>query len=210
MLKLNRNHSHLQEACNYLSSIDTTFKLIIDTYGYPPHWQRNQGFETLCQIIIEQQVSLESAKSCYLKLKKFLGDFSPINILNASDESLRNCSLSRQKASYLKALATAIHDKKVDIDSLADKEPCQIREELIQVKGIGHWTIDVYLIFCIQSPNIFPMGDIAVINTIKELWPIETKEDIHAYAKKWEPHLTTATFLLWHYYLCKRGRTVVY
>ena len=93
---------------------------------------------------------------------------------------------------------------------MAGKTPQQVREELIKIKGIGHWTVDIYLMLSLQAPDIIPLGDIAVINTIKELLDIHDKQEMENYVSKWSPHKSGATFLLWHYYLSKRNRKVVY
>jgi DNA-3-methyladenine glycosylase II len=96
------------------------------------------------------------------------------------------------------------------LDSLSQKSAQQVREELIRIKGIGNWTIDIYLMFCLQEPDLLPLGDIAVVNTIKELLNIQDKESMESYTIHWSPYRSYATFLLWHYYLKKRKRTIVY
>ena len=115
-----------------------------------------------------------------------------------------------QKTKYIKCLAEAILEKSIDLESLQHKTPEIVREELIKIKGIGNWTIDVYLMFSLNAPDILPLGDIAVINTIKELLDIHQKSEIEIYTQKWQPYRSMATFLLWHYYLQKRNRKVEY
>ena len=102
-----------------------------------------------------------------------------------------------------------IHNE-IDIERLAGKSSKQVREELIKIKGIGNWTIDVYLMFSLQATDIIPLGDIAMINTIKGLLNIHDKQKMENYVEKWSPHRSAATFLLWHYYVNKRNRKVVY
>lgn len=172
--------------------------------------KRPQGFETLVLLILEQQVSIDSAKATFLKLKAKEINFQPEFLLHISDEEYRNIGVSRQKTSYIKALSHSIINNEIDIESLATKSAQQVREELIKIKGIGNWTIDVYLMFSLQAPDIIPLGDIAVVNTIKELFNIHDKQEMENYAAKWSPYRSVATFLLWHYYLNKRNRTVVY
>ena len=118
--------------------------------------------------------------------------------------------VSRQKTSYIKALATALINKELDLDSLPSKTAAQVREELIKIKGIGNWTIDIYLMFCLQAPDLLPLGDIAVVNTIKELLDIHEKNAMEIHTIKWSPYRSYATYLLWHHYLNKRNRIVVY
>jgi DNA-3-methyladenine glycosylase II len=201
---------NMQNAVQYLSEKDTIFKLIIEKYGLPIIPKRPQGFETLVLLILEQQVSIDSAKATFLKLKTNNQDFSPESLLSLSDEEFRNLGVSRQKTSYIKALSHSIINNHIDLESFATKSSDQVREELIKIKGIGHWTIDVYLMFSLQAQDIIPLGDIAVVNTIKELLDIHNKQEMEVYVAKWSPYKSIATFLLWHYYLNKRNRKVVY
>ncbi|KIA82772.1 DNA-3-methyladenine glycosylase [Flavobacterium sp. AED] len=200
----------MQEAIEYLLEKDTIFKSIIEQYGMPTIPIRPQGFETLVLLILEQQVSIDSAKATFLKLKAKEKNFVPVALLDLSDEEFRNLGVSRQKTSYIKALSTAILNKDIDLESLPTKTAEQVRQELIKIKGIGNWTIDIYLMFCLQEPDLLPLGDIAVVNTIKELLEIHNKEDMEAHTIRWSPHRSVATYLLWHHYLNKRNRTVVY
>jgi DNA-3-methyladenine glycosylase II len=199
----------MNKSIDYLINRDPIFKKIIDLYGLPTIPFRPQGFETLALLILEQQVSIDSAKATYLKLKSNVNAFIPETLFGLNDDVFRKCGVSRQKTSYIKCLALAILDHQIDLISFQSKNASEIREELIKIKGIGNWTIDIYLMFSLQLPDIIPLGDIAVVNTIKELLGVE-KENMESHTKNWAPHRTMATFLLWHYYLKKRNRKVVY
>jgi DNA-3-methyladenine glycosylase II len=200
----------MQQAIEYLSEKDTIFKLIIEKYGLPTIPKRPQGFETLVLLILEQQVSIDSAKATFLKLREKIKIFEPSILVDLQDEEFRTLGVSRQKTSYIKALSVAILNKDIDLESLPTKTADQVRQELIKIKGIGNWTIDIYLMFCLQAPDLLPLGDIAVVNTIKELLDIHEKEAMEVHAVQWSPYRSYATFLLWHYYLNKRNRTIVY
>lgn len=200
----------MQEAIDYLLEKDAIFKSIIEQYGMPIIPKRPQGFETLVLLILEQQVSIDSAKATFLKIKATLKKVVPEILIHVSDAEFRNLGVSRQKTSYIKALATAILNKELDLESLPTKTAQQVREELIKIKGIGNWTIDIYLMFCLQSPDLLPLGDIAVVNTIKELLDIHDIDAMETHAIQWSPYRSYATYLLWHHYLKKRNRTVVY
>ena len=176
----------------------------------PPIPSRPQGFETLVLLILEQQVSVDSAKATFLKIKTKIPNFNPEDILLQSDEEFRNLGVSRQKTGYIKGLASAIINNEIDLESLASKPAETVREELIRLKGIGNWTIDVYLMFSLQAPDIIPLADIGVINAMKELLDIHTKEERAEYVTKWSPYRTAATYLLWHQYLKKRNRKIDY
>jgi DNA-3-methyladenine glycosylase II len=200
----------MKDALDYLFEQDVIFKMIIEKYGIPKIPKRPEGFETLVLLILEQQVSIDSAKATFLKLKAKERDFQPQALLNLSNEEFRGLGVSRQKTTYIKALSTAILNNDIDLESLRAKSAEEVREELIKIKGIGNWTIDVYLIFCLQNPDLLPLGDVAVVNTIRELFLVESKEEMAIYGIRWSPHRSLATFLLWHYYLEKRGRKVSY
>jgi DNA-3-methyladenine glycosylase II len=200
------NNQDMHEAVDYLTSKDEVLNKIIQQYGLPAIPSRPQGFETLCKLILEQQVSIESGRACYQKVEKFLHQVTPKTISNATLEELRSCSVSRQKSVYLQALAQAVLHKTLVLETLSAKQPEEVRAELIQIKGIGNWTIDVYLMFALQSPDIIPLGDVAVVNTIKELYDCEDKETMILLSKNWKPYRSMATYFLWHHYLSKRNK----
>jgi len=199
----------MQEAIDFLSAKNPVFQEIIAKYGLPQIPKRPQGFETLVLLILEQQVSIDSAKATFLKIKAHTV-CNPETLSILSKEEFRTLGVSRQKADYIKILAEAVLNKALDIDSLATKSAKQVREELIKLKGIGNWTIDIYLMFCLQEPDLIPLGDIAVVNTIKELFDIHDKQQMEIHAQQWSPYRSYATYLLWHYYLNKRNRKITY
>lgn len=195
----------MENAIAYLLKQDAIFEKISQQFGFPIQPKRPQGFQTLVLLILEQQVSVDSAKATFNKLKIVIPDFTPEKVVVFSDEDFRACGVSRQKTKYIKGLAEAILSKELDLQSLAFKDAEVVREELIKIKGIGNWTIDIYLMFCLESLDIIPLGDIAVVNTMKELLDIHTKEEMESYAQKWKPYRSVATYFLWHYYLEKEG-----
>jgi DNA-3-methyladenine glycosylase II len=200
----------MKEAIEYLSAVDPIFNIIIEKYGIPPVPKREEGLETLVLFILEQQVSIDSAKATFLRLRERIKIFEPTVLIDLSDDEFRTIGVSRQKTSYIKALSMAVISRDINLDSLSTKTVAQVREELIKIKGIGNWTIDVYLMFSLQAPDLLPLGDVAVVTTMKELLDINDKEAMQVYAEKWSPYRSFATFLLWHYYLKKRNRTIVY
>ena len=199
----------MQEAIDYLLNKNSIFQEIIEKYGLPTIPKRPQGFETLVLLILEQQVSIDSAKATFLKIKNHT-TCNPEKMSVLPDEEFRMLGVSRQKTKYIKILSEAVLNKALDIDGLAAKSAKEVREELIKLKGIGNWTIDIYLMFCLQEPDLIPLGDIAVINTIKELLNIHDKEEMEIHTEQWSPYRSYATYLLWHYYLNKRNRKITY
>ena len=200
----------MQKAIDYLTNLEPIFQKIIEEYGPPNIPSRPQGFETLVLLILEQQVSIDSAKATFLRIREKVTSILPENLLELSDEDFRAAGVSRQKTLYIKGLSQTIINKDIHLESLSGKTTEEVRSALIKIKGIGHWTIDVYLMFSLQAPDLIPLGDIAVINTIKELFNIHDKQEMENYVVQWSPYRSVATFLLWHYYLNKRNRTVVY
>lgn len=196
------NPEHIKQ----LTNAHNIFASINENYGTPPNWTRPQGFISLSKIILEQQVSVASANAHFLKLNTYLVEFTPSNILKLTDEEMRSCQISRQKTRYLWALSTAIINGELDLEELPKLNEKEIRKQLTSIKGIGDWTTDIYLMLCLQSKDIFPIGDIAVVNTVKELSDAKTKEEIILLAEKWKPFRSLAVYFLWHYYLNKRNR----
>ena len=196
----------MQESIPFLSQKDEVLKTIIADFGLPIIQKREEGFASMCHIILEQQVSIASAKAAYEKLVNLVGIVDPFTIYNATDEAVRTCGISRQKTLYLKDLAQRVISKELDFSSLPMKSEQQIRNELIQIKGVGNWSIDVYLMFCMQSQDIIPLGDIAIKNTLVELYNCQSDEEMLAISSNWKPFRTVASFIIWHYYLKKRGK----
>ncbi|HBS52373.1 MAG TPA: DNA-3-methyladenine glycosylase 2 family protein [Flavobacterium sp.] len=196
----------MDEALLVLTQKDEVLKGIISEFGFPIIQKREEGFASMCHIILEQQVSIASAKAAYDKLVNLVGKIDPTTIYNATDQDLRNCGISRQKTLYLKDVAQRVIRKELSFSSLPMKTEQQIRNELIQIKGVGNWSIDVYLMFCMQSQDIIPLGDIAIKNTLIELYNCQSEEEILAVSSNWKPYRTLASFIIWHYYLKKRGK----
>lgn len=198
--------------CATLAKQDADLHSIIHQYGYPPMWKRNATFETLVHIILEQQVSLASALAALNKLKEKIGEITPDKLLLLSDEELKACYFSRQKIIYTKHLANEIISGQLNLEDVSLMDNDAVRRELIKIKGIGNWTVDVYLMMVLQRSNLFPLGDVALMKSIKETkqLPKETsKEAIAMIAEKWKPHQTIAAFILWHGYLCKRKQRIL-
>lgn len=207
-MHLTFNSQNFHSICDKLAKDDNHLRSVISRYGYPPMWTRNASFQTLIHIILEQQVSLASARAALNKLKERIGTITPKKLLTLSDEELKACYFSRQKTVYARCLGNAIVSKQIVLKTLSDLEDAEIRRQLKAIKGIGDWTVDVYLLFALQRTDIFPLGDLAMVNALKEViqLPKETKqEDLLKLAERWKPYRSIATMLFWHYYIEKRG-----
>jgi DNA-3-methyladenine glycosylase II len=193
--------------CDAVAERDPDLNSILQIHGYPPMWTRSNSFATLIHIILEQQVSLASAKAALNKLKQRLARITPERLLALSDEELRACYFSRQKIVYARHLAEMILSGKINLKKNKHSSDDEIRLQLKQVRGIGDWTTDVYLLFVLQRHDIFPVGDLALVNAFKEVKKLNnaTREDILKKAQEWRPYRSIATFLLWHYYIQTRN-----
>lgn len=193
-----------------LIKIDPDFQKIVDQYGYSPFYKRETGYNTLLWIILEQQVSLDSAKATYFKLVDRLdGDLNPASFLTLNDEELKAAGFSRQKTRYGRELSSAILNKTLDLDRLEQMPDDEVRDELIKIKGIGPWTANIYLLMALARQDIWPAGDIALEEGIKRLKGLEKrpkKDDFVAWGEQWRPWRSVAAHLLWHYYLSLLGR----
>ena len=201
----NQDNFHL--LCNGLAKKDKELHSIIKKFGCPPVWTRKPNFQTLIHIILEQQVSLASARAALNKLREKLGMITPKKLLELTDEELKACYFSRQKTIYARCLAEAIISKQIQLKKFSDLGDAEIRQQLKMIKGIGDWTVDVYLLFALQRTDVFPLGDLAMVNALKEIkqLPKETKQDhILKLAEQWRPYRSIATMLLWHYYIQTR------
>jgi len=199
---------NFQQLCNALAHKDAHLKKIIHEHSYPPMWRRPASFETLIHIILEQQVSLASAKAALEKLRGKIKKITPEKLLALTDEELRACYFSRQKTGYARHLAEALVSGKLNLKKLSVAPDDDIRKALKQIKGIGDWTVDVYLLFVLQRSDIFPLGDLAMVNALKEIKQLPkqaAKEELLALAEVWRPHRSIATMLLWHHYIKTRN-----
>lgn len=196
----------MKQALDYLSKKDKILQSILENSGNPIIQKREEGFAAMCHIILEQQVSIASAFACYKKIENYFGEITPTIIFNCKDEELRGSGVSRQKITYLKDLAAKVLNNQLQFETFSTKSEEQIRSELITIKGVGNWSIEVYLMFCLQSPDVIPLGDIAIKNTIKELYDFHTIEEMQDLTNTWKPYRTLASFILWHHYLKKRNK----
>lgn len=185
------------------------FAQLRDKYKYPGPSIRPRGFATLLLIILEQQVSLASARSVFDKLLTAQPKLTPKTFLKWRDDELRGFGYSRQKTRYSRLLAEAILDGSFDFEALADLSDDEARNYLMQLKGIGPWTADVYLMMAEGRQDFFPAGDLALQLAYKEQLGLDAKPDsktLAAHAEAWQPYRSAAARWLWHGYLVDRGK----
>jgi DNA-3-methyladenine glycosylase II len=174
-------------------------------------WTRPASFQTLVLTILEQQVSLASAYAAYQKLRDRIGVVTPKKLLALTDEEMRACYFTRQKMGYARGLAQAIIKRKLVLKRLHALPDDEVRVILKQHKGIGDWTVDVFLMHALRRTDLFPLGDIALVNSLKHVMQLPahtTREELMVIAEPWKPFRTIASMILWHAYI-KRKRIVL-
>ena len=198
----------LKRAALALSNEHPIFARVHDLYGPPPLWDREPGFATLLQIILEQQVSLASAKACYDKLETRLGNVTPENVLTLYDTEMKRVGFSRQKTAYARHLAEALIAKHIDLDALHELPDAEVKAELMKLKGVGEWTSDIYLLMALLRPDVMPKGDVALHTAYHKVSgePKPSSDEFLVIAEQWRPYRSVAARLLWHFYLSERRK----
>lgn len=189
---------------NYLCGQDYDLAYVIDKHGNPPFWQREPGFSTLVYIILEQQVSLASARAAYDKLCVAVDPLNPSGFLALNDTALKSIGFSRQKTSYCRGLSTAIRRGELDLPQLEMMDDATARAELTKLKGIGPWTANIYLLMALRRADIWPTNDLALVVAMQNLKKLDHRPDGHEMrelSNPWRPWRAVAARILWHYYL---------
>jgi DNA-3-methyladenine glycosylase II len=201
------NNQTLAEAAQQLARRDRHLSAILQTHGHPPLWRRPATFTTLVRIILEQQVSLKSADAMFRKLKRSILPFKPERVLQLGPNHLRTLGVTRQKTAYLINISTVIVDGTLDLRQLWRLSDAEVKHALIQIKGLGSWSADVYLLMAMCRADIWPAGDLALAVAVQELNQLKrrpTFAELEEFAEKWRPYRAVAARMLWQYYL---GRT---
>ncbi len=194
----------LLAAVEELASRDEDLAEVRLRLGPPPLWARRPGFSALVRIILEQQVSLASARAAFARLRAAVDRLTPGAFLALDDRSLRAIGFSRQKAGYCRELAAAIVDGRLRLALLAQVDDRGVRERLTALRGIGRWTADIYLLMALGRPDVWPRGDLALaraVQRIKRLERLPTDDQLMALAAGWRPWRAVAARMLWHDYL---------
>ena len=194
----------LARAVRSLSRRDPDLARVVKKHGPPPMWAREAGFSTLLHIILEQQVSLASARAAHTKLLDIASPLTPQGFLKLDDATLKAVGFSRQKASYGRILARSILERELDLEGLTSMNDADVRSELVKIKGIGRWTADIYLLMVLLRPDIWPSGDLALAvaaQNLKRLKTRPTPDQLDRLALGWSPWRAVAARILWHHYL---------
>ncbi len=194
-----------------LASSDVHLGRVVDDHGHPRRFSRPASFQTLILLILEQQVSLDSARAAYDRLDELIPGVDAAALVDLSDQQLRDVGFSRQKTRYARELAERVLDGRLDLTELTSLADDEARSKLTAVPGIGPWTADVFLMSSLGRPDVWPIGDRALqVATAEalELAAVPDPTDLAEIGDRWRPHRTFAAQILWHGYLSRRNRTI--
>lgn len=198
----------MQGAVHELADRDTDLGAIVSRYGAPPLWARRPGFATLVRIILEQQVSLAAAKTMYERLRGTIGVMEPHALHALGIDGMRALGFTRQKSSYCLGLADAICSGQLDLRAVSRADDAIGRDMLLQLRGIGRWSVDVYYLMALRRPDVWPHGDLALADAVHRVKGLPGRPDyvsLTGFAARWAPWRSVAARMLWHHYLSVRA-----
>jgi len=199
----------LAAAARDLAARDPKLAEILLAHGEPPMWRRTAGFPTLVHIILEQQVSLRSGRAMFDRLNASIHPFEPEFFIRKGESYLRGLGVTRQKAAYLIHLSSLIVRGELSLAKLSRMNDEKARTALMQVKGIGLWSADVYLLMAMRRADVWPSGDLALAVAAKDLFGLKQRpspNELEVLAQEWRPLRAVAARMLWQYYLAKKAK----
>jgi DNA-3-methyladenine glycosylase II len=198
-----RTKQSIRAAVEALAEREPAFAKVVKQHGMPEPRNSNRGVETLMRTIVGQQVSVAAARSMWSKLETAFGSPPDLQLLlAANDEELRAAGMSRQKSGYLRSLAELVISGDLDLENLPKDDEAAI-DLLTQIKGIGRWSAEIYLLFAEGRADVFPAGDLAVLIEIGRLMGLADKpseKQLRELAEAWRPYRGAAAVIAWHSY----------
>jgi DNA-3-methyladenine glycosylase II len=205
-LQVPLNDESLARAAKYLAKRDRELASILKAVGPPPLWGRRAGFSTLVNIILEQQVSLASAASMFARMKQNIIPFHARRMIELGEGHLKSLGLTRQKTAYCLDLAQSLTHKRLRLSRLSRMSDADAKAALMEIKGFGSWSADVYLLMVLLRADIFPATDLALITAVTKLKQLRSRPTPNQFlemAELWRPYRSVAARMLWQYYLAK-------
>ena len=197
----------LSDAATFLATRDRDLAEILAKHDRPPLWARRPGFATLVRIILEQQVSLASARAIFARLTAGVAPFTPEQVCAVGEPYLRSLGLTRQKATYCLELARTMTSGELNLVALSRMDDQEAKTQLMRVKGVGSWTADIYLLMALRRPDVWPSGDLALAQSVARVKRLRTypgPEKLEKIAEAWRPFRSVAARMLWQHYLARR------
>lgn len=201
-MRLTRNT--LLEAVAGLARRDAGLRAVVERFGAPPAFRRRGGYATLVLLILEQQVSLGSARAAFRRLAAAAGEVTPERVGRLPDRRFREAGVSRQKTGYIRHLGQCVADGTLRVDRLGRLPDDDVRLLLTRVRGVGPWTADVYLLMCLMRPDVWPAGDVALQAAAHEVLGLPARPgagELAGIGERWRPWRSVAARILWHHYL---------
>ena len=201
-IKIIRSKTDIQTGLKNLKKIDPRLTKISKRAGDVPLRLRNGGFESLCQIVVSQQLSVASADAIWSRLNTIVNPFTVEKLEHITDDKIAEAGLSRPKIKTVRAIANAQNDG-LDLVKIANLPPAKAHDTLCQIWGIGRWSADIYLLFCAGHPDIFPSGDVALQHAVRHAFDLPKKptpEELDKISEIWTPWRGVAARLFWSYY----------
>jgi DNA-3-methyladenine glycosylase II len=196
----------LAAATEALAARDRDLARVYQAYGTPPMWGRSPGFPTLLRIVLEQQVSLVSARAMFERLKSNIEPFTALGFIEAGEAYLRSLGVTRQKAHYCVQVAEAFTNGHLsELGRMNDEDA---HATLVSIKGVGPWTANIYLLMALRRPDIWPDGDVALATAVGSLRKMNQRPafaELAKIAEAWRPFRSVAARMLWQYYLAERS-----
>lgn len=187
---------------------DPDLAAVVRRFGVPPMWARRPGFPTLVRIILEQQVSLAAARTMYQRLVVRVGTVSPDSVAALGVTGLRALGFTGQKSAYCHELAGRLLDGALDLTAVA-RAPDEVgRRALLEVRGLGPWSVDIYYLMALRRPDVWPHGDLALADAVHRTKRMRARPDyprLTRLATQWAPWRSVAARILWHHYLSSRA-----
>ena len=194
---------HINRALNALAKRDDDMREALTAYGKPKPRIRPEGFETFVNTVVAQQISTHAANAIVGRVRKRLPRLTPRTLMKVSDEDLRAAGLSFRKIEYLRGLAEAELSGQLGIKKLGELSDEEAIERIVQLRGFGRWSAEIYLMFSLGRRDIFPADDLALqvaLGRLKGLDKRPTAKEARALTESWAPYRSAASLFLWHYY----------
>lgn len=201
--------NRLKRIVRDLAKNDGAFARVFAQYGYPPLWDRPASFDSLVLMVLEQQVSLASARATFDKLNQSVSKLTPRTFSKLTADDLKSIGFSHQKASYCRGIAESMISGELDLNAIAAMNDLDAQNRLMEIRGVGQWTSCIYLIMVLLRQDIWPNGDRALAvgaKEVLELAEVPSYADLEKLANQWRPYRSVAARLIWHHYLKTRGK----
>ena len=198
------NDQTLNDAFKHLIKEEPLFKKVLEDKNYKiNHFNKKKGFEGLINLLVEQQLSVASAKAIFNRIKDLIKPFTAKKFIEIKETDLKKAGLSSQKINYCKGIANKIISGDLNLKKLEKKSDAEAIKELVKIKGIGEWTAKCYLLGCLKRIDIWPSSDLGIIVAIQKLKDMEERPKeltIEEIAEPWSPYRSVAALLLWSTY----------